>query len=278
MAAASASLPEQREPSIPQSARLGLGPLLSLGVVLARRGSLAVVSMIVSALTALGLCLFAFALARRGGDAPVDSMPIIASSALAWGGGFLQAVSVAASALRRDKAEGIRHLFVTRTTSLRGYVVARVGGLAAVLGLVVGGGTFLVSAVALLAAMNGQVALRTFHASLSAIVYAVAFAAVVAPIAFAALGARTRVSGYFYLLLVLVVPSILANMLSGPVPSELTELCAIPTALAALRSSIAPGSVDVFRFLRALVALAVFAGLGVFFVVRSSTRLEREDG
>ena len=90
--------------------RAGVAALLALGASLARRGPLALVSTAVSVLTALVLCAVAFAFARRGGDAPVQSMPILASSALAWGGGFLHAVAISAGALRRDRAEGIRHL------------------------------------------------------------------------------------------------------------------------------------------------------------------------
>jgi hypothetical protein len=248
--------------------RAGMASLLLLGATLARRGPLALVSMAVAVLTVLVLCALAFAFARRGGDAPVQSVPILASSALAWGGGFLHAVSVSAGALRRDRVEGVRHLFVSRTTSVHGYLLARVGGLAAVLAVVVGGGTLLVSLAALVGAMRVHAVARTLQSTFGAVVYALAFAAVIAPVAFAALGSRTRLSGYFALLLVLVVPEILSNALTGPLPSEVTELCAIPSALAALRSSISPGSVDPFRFLRAVVAVTIFAGVATFLVRR----------
>ena len=254
----------------------GAGALLALGATLARRGPLAVVSVAVSAVTALALCLLAFAFARRGGDAPVQSVPILASSAIAWGGGFLQAVAVAAGALRRDRAEGLRYLLVTRTTSVNGYVLARLGGLAAVLAVVVGGGTLVVSAAALVGATRLRVVGVTLHSTVAAALYALAFAAVIAPVAFAALGARGRASGYLYLLLVLVAPEILADALTGPLPSEVTELCAIPSALAALRSSIA-GPLDPLRLLRALVAIAIFAGVGAFLVRRDVLVAESED-
>ncbi|MDF2692117.1 MAG: hypothetical protein K0S65_500 [Labilithrix sp.] len=255
-----------------------LTPRIALGVTLARRGPLAVVSMAVSVLTALVLAVFAVGLARRGGDAPVGSVPLLASSAIVWGGGFLQAVAVSAGALRRDRTEGIRHLIVTRTTSLRGYLVARVGGLAAVLAAFAGGGTLFVGVVAILAAGQGHTVTRTLHSTFASLVYVVAFALVIAPVAFAALGARTRVSGYFFLLLILVVPEIVARTLNSTLPTEVTELCAIPSALAALRSSIAPGSVEPLRTLRALVALALFAGVAMFFVRRDLMVLEREGG
>ena len=103
---------------------------------------------------------------------------------------------------------------------------------------------------------------------MSAVVYALAFALVIAPVAFAALGARTRFSGYLVLLFLLVAPELVASALSGALPSEVTELVAIPSALAALRSSLAPGSVDLLRAIRALVALLVFAGLALALVRR----------
>ncbi|MBN9159875.1 MAG: hypothetical protein J0I07_02835 [Myxococcales bacterium] len=258
-------------------AHTGLAALLALGATLARRGVLTTVSMVVSALTALVLAILALAFARRGGDAPVASVPVLASSAIAWGGGFLQAVVVAMGALRRDRVEGIRHLFVMRTTSLRGYLVARVGGLAAVLAVVVGGGTLLVSALAIVAATQTQAVLRTVHTTLGALVFALAFAVVMAPVAFAALGARTRMSGYLVLLLFLVVPELVASTLAGALPSEVTELFAIPSALAALRSSLAPGSVEPVRFLRAFVALAIFTGIALALVRRDAAAVERED-
>ncbi len=258
-------------------AHTGLAALLALGATLARRGVLTVASMVVSALTALVLAVLAFAFARRGGDAPVASVPVLASSAIAWGGGFLQAVVVAIGALRRDRVEGIRHLFVMRTTSLRGYLVARVGGLAAVLAVVVGGGTLFVSVLAIVAATQTQAVLRTVHTTFGALVFALAFAMVMAPVAFAALGARTRISGYLVLLLFLVVPELVAGTLAGALPSEVTELFAIPSALAALRSSLAPGSVEPIRFLRALVALAIFTGIALALVRRDAAAVERED-
>lgn len=245
--------------------------------MLARRGPLAVVSMAVSVLTVLGLGVLALAFARRGGDAPVETLPVLTSSAIVWGGGFLQAVAVSAGALRRDRAEGIRHLLVARTTSQRGYLVARVGGLATVLAIVAGGGTLFVSAIAILGATRTHALAVTLQSALSSVVYAVAFAIVIAPVAFAALGARTRVSGYFFLLIILVVPEMLGSMLASVMPSEVIELCAIPSALAALRSSIAPGSFDAFRLVRALVALAVFATVAMVLVRRDVALVGRED-
>jgi hypothetical protein len=258
------------------SEKARLAPRMALGISLARRGPLAVVSMAISLMTTLTLAALALAFARRGGDAPVESIPLLASSALVWGGGFLQAVSVSAGALRRDRIEGIRHLLVTRTASLRGYLLARVGGLAAVLGVVLGSGTLFVGVVAILAATHVHAVTQTLHATLASLVYVIVFAIVIAPVAFASLGARTRISGYFFLLMILVVPELLVATLGKTLPNEVSELCAIPSALAAFRSAIAPGSVEPLRALRALLALAVFAGGAMVLVRRDLVVVGRE--
>jgi hypothetical protein len=275
--ASSVSVSSGRTGVAPSRRSVGLVALIALGMTLARRGPIAVVALSISALTIVVLCLVSATFARRGGDAPVHDVPLVASSLIAWGGGFVHAFSASASALRRDRASGIRHLFVTRTTSVRGYLVARIGGLAALLAAVIGGGTLLVGAVAILASTTSHALARTFQSTIAGFVFALAFAFVVTPIAFAALGARKRMSGYLFLLALLLVPEIIASSLTGPVPREVTELCALPSALAALRSALAPGTADAFRFVRALVALVVFAGVALFFVRRDIVLLEREE-
>jgi hypothetical protein len=235
-----------------------------------------VISLVVSAVTALAFVVLGVVLARRGPDAPVHDVPILASSALAWGGCFLHAFSASASVLRRDDATGIRHLFVGRTASLRGYLAARVGGLALVLGAVAAGGTLLAGAAAALAARSPAMVGRTLQATGAGVVFALAFGFVLAPIALAALGARKRLSGYFALLLLLIVPALLVSAIGDLVPTEASELCSVPTALAALRGALAPGTVDGLRVVRALAALLLFAMLGFFFVRREVILLELE--
>jgi len=254
-----------------------VGPLVAFGANLARRGIMVFIAMGISAVTAVVLALFAVVFAVRGGDAPIHDIPLLASSAIAWGGGFFQAFAVATHALRNDRAEGVRQLFVTRTTSLHGYVLARVGGLAAVLAIVVGGGTLLAGLVAILASTRMHTVPKTMQATVAALVFSLAFAAVVAPVAFAALGARNRVGGYVFLLGVVVFPELIANSLSGVLPPEVTEVLAIPSALAALRSSLAPGSVNGFRLVRALVALSIAATLALAWVRRDAMAIERPE-
>lgn len=257
--------------------RIRLPALLGLGAALARRGPMAIVSLAICALTIVVACTVAISFAGRGEGAPAHDVPIIASSALAWGGGFLLAFSAAASALQRDRAEGVRALFVTRTTSLRGYLLARVGGLAALLALVVAGGTALTGMSTILASLKLGALPIAMQASAAAVAYGFAFSFVVAPVAFAALGARTRIGGYFYLLIILVLPEALTTLLGRSLPSEFLEVCAIPSALAALRSSLAPGTTDFFRFVRAVIALFLFISASMLWIRRELARMEREE-
>lgn len=248
---------------------------VSLGASLARRGPAVIVALIVSALTAIAAAIIGFVLARRGTTAPADAVPILASSALAWGGGFLHAFSASAGALRRDRAEGIRQLFVTRTTSLDGYLFGRTVGLALVLAIVVGGGTLLAGLGALVGASGG--AGRTLQTTIASVVFALLFAVVLAPVSLAALGARTRTAGWAMIVVVLFVPELVTLTMREAFPSEVTELLAIPSALGAVRSALAPDTFDLFRALRALVALGAFTVVATFFLRRDALLLEHEE-
>lgn len=251
------------------------GPLLALGASLARRGLLARFAIGIGISTVVFACAIAISLGRRAGEAPVHTVPLLTSSALAWGAGFLLAFSSAAHALRRDRAEGIQHLLVARTTSLRAYVIARIGGLAAVMAVVVAGGTLLTGLVAIAASTHAGGLLRVLQATFAAFVFSLAFSAVIAPIAFAALGARSRVGGYFFLLFMVVLPELFVGLLSGLLPDALLEVLAIPSALAGLRFALAPGSFDALHAMRALVSIAVWILLASALVRRTVGQLDR---
>lgn len=238
---------------------------------------MSVIAMAFSVVTVVGFCVLAISYARRPEAGPIRSVPTLASSAIAWGGAFLQAVVVTMHAFTRDRTDGVVELFRARTTSLRGYLVARVAGLAALLAVFTGGGTLVVSAVSIAAAAQGGDALPTTKAALGAVVYGLAFALVISPIAFATLGPRSRGGGYLALLLVLIVPDLLSSKLDAVLPSGVAEVCAIPSALAALRASIGAGAFDGLRFLRALVALVTMAGVVLLFVQRAVGRLEGDE-
>jgi hypothetical protein len=269
---------EDQMPSPPQRrVSLGLVPLLWLGVMLARRGFVATASLALAGITVLGLAALGLGLAAEA-NAPLHTIPTLASSALAWGAGFVLAFSAATHALRRDRENGVRHLLEARSLGLGGYLFARVGGLAVLLALVVGGGTLLLGLIMTLAAARLGVVPRTLHATLAALCFALGYALVLAPVAYAALGARSRMGGYLSLLAVVVLPELVALILAGVLPEAIVEVMAIPSALGALRASLSPGTVDGFQLARAVVALAVFAVLASMLVLRSAVLLERERG
>ena len=252
-------------------------PVLRLGMSLARRGVLPVASIAICIVTALVLSVVAVLLAAKGPQSPAHDVPILASSALAWGGGFLLAFSAAAHALRRDRSEGIRGLFVARTTSLHGYLFGRVGGLALLIALVVAGGTLLCGLAAMGAAARAGAVPRILQATGAGIAFAIAFSAVVAPVAFAALGARSRLGGYLFLITVVSVPELLVMTMGSALPESVSDVMSIPSALSALRSSLAPGTLDVARTARAIVALSLVVAFATFLVRRDAIRIDQPE-
>ena len=244
--------------------------LLVLGMSLARRGILPVVSIAICISTTVALSLIAGVLTGRGPQSPAHDVPLLASSALAWGGGFLLAFAAAAHALRRDRAEGVRDLFVSRTTSLRGYLFARVGGLAMLIAICVAGGTLFCGLVGTAGAARAAGVPAMLQATGAGIVFSLAFAAVVAPVAFAALGARSRLGGYVFLIAVVTIPELIVAMMGASLPESVADVLSIPSALGALRTSLAPGTVDLWRTMRALVALSLVVAFAMFLVRRDA--------
>jgi hypothetical protein len=264
--------------AVPKSAgRTKTTTLLALGMSLARRGIMPVASLVICVATTIVCALITLVLALRGPQAPAHDVPLVASSVLAWGGGFLLAFSVAAHALRRDRKEGIRELFVSRTTSLRGYLLARVGGLAALIALCVGGGTLLCGLVGVAAASRLAGVPRMLQATGAGVVFSLAFAAVVAPVAFAALGARSRIGGYLFLVSVVVLPEAIVAMMGSALPESVSDVLSIPSALSALRSSLAPGTLELWRAARAVFALSLVVGLAMFLVRRDAILVDRPE-
>src|SRR5580692_7525046 len=176
--------------------------LLALGGALAVDGPLAKVSLGVGALIVLGGVVAVASVARGDHPERLASVPIVASSALAWGAGTLLAFATSAHAFRRDQQRGIRALVAARAGSDGEYLWARVSGLARVLAIVTTGGTLVLGLAAALAAGRGALALRTLGATGAGAAFSIAFAATLAPVGLATLGARSRVGGYFALLTV----------------------------------------------------------------------------
>lgn len=256
---------------------VGISSLLVLGMSLARRGSLPVASIVICIATAVVCALVTTILAARGPQSPAHDVPLIASGALAWGGGFLLAFAAAAHALRRDRAEGVRALFVSRTTSLRGYLLARVGGLGLLIALCVAGGTLFCGLVGLAGAARFAGVGRMLQATLAGMVFSLAFSAVVAPVAFAALGARSRIGGYLFLIAVVMIPEAIVALMGASLPESVADVLSIPSALGALRSAFSPGTVDLWRAMRAVVALSFVVAFAMFLVRRDAILVDEPE-
>jgi len=249
-------------------------PAVSLGVALARRGPLAIAAIAIGAVTTFAMIVAAFVVASRGGRSLLH-LPSVASSALAWGAGVLLAFAASARALRRDRDDGVRALWRARGGTAPSYLVGRVAGLVVVVAVVVAGGTLLAGVASTALAGRASVA-RVAASSAAALVYAVAFSATVAPVALAALGARSRIGGYFALLFVLVLPEMFARWTAHVLPYGWQELTSIPAALGALRSSLSPDSHDVPTALRAIVVLAAVSAIALAVVRTQIARVDSE--
>jgi hypothetical protein len=249
---------------------------LALCARLSVRGPLAWISLGIGALTVFGAIVVTLSVARQGANAPLASVPSVTSSALAWGAGALFAFAAAAKALRRDKEEGIRALLLARGGSTEAYALARVAGLALVLSLVLAGGTAAAGIVAALAAAKLGLAASALQATLASMAYALAFALVLAPVAVAALGARSRGGGYGRLLVVLVLPELFERWTARALPGAWRELVSIPSALGALRAALMPPGVDVARFFRAALVLAIVVAVAMLVVRREARRIGEE--
>jgi hypothetical protein len=243
--------------------RRGLG---GFGIFLARRGLVAAAAFVLSALTVVGFGVLAGVMAHKGSGDALPRVPLLASSALAFGVGVLAAFGVAVGAFQRDEREGVRALLVARGITPFGYVRLRVIGLGVLLRLLVGGGSLLVGIAALLLARSRHAALETLQATFAALVFGIAFSAVFAPVAMAALAPRTRLRGYLALLVVLVGPELLVPVLQRSISPSWLSLFSIPDALLGLRAALAPPGIDFAEAGRALLVLVVIALLAMAFV------------
>ena len=271
MAFASIAAPEA--PSQKARAR----ELLQLGASLARKGAMVGISIGIAVLTVLGAILLVASAADDGPAAPIAEICAGTSAALAWGAGVLIAFAASAQALRSDRTSGIRALLRARGTSSAAYALGRIGGLAVVLAIIVGGGSLIVGLVSAALASRIGLAGSALQATFASIAYSLAFAATLAPLAMAALGARTRAGGYVWLLLLLVLPELLLPWTSAFLPSAWREVASVPTALAAFRNALMPPSIDILRLVRAGAALALVALFCLALVRREMVRVDAEE-
>lgn len=231
-------------------------------MVLSARGPVAILAFGIAGATVLGALAVAAGLSQEP-LAPSAELVSLASSALAWGAGVAFAFAGASGSFARDRREGVTTLATLRGASSDHYALARTAGIGVWLAVLVGGGTLLVGLASAVTAPTGMAGLRILQGLGASLVYAAAFAVVLSLVAMAALAARARAGGYLALVGVLLVPELIAEgartATSGPWP----EVLSLPGALDALRGGLMPGSVDLFRTLRAAVALVVIGGLAL---------------
>ncbi len=240
---------------------LGLGSrgksLVGLGFFLARRGMMAVIGVALTLSCVVGFAGVAVVVMRRHRPEALPGVPLLGSTALAYGVGVLVAFAVSTRAFRRDEDDGVRALLAARGVSTNEYLAGRVAGLGAALAILVAGGSSLIGFAALLTARSRATALHTVQASVAAVAFSLAFAVTFAPVAMATLGARSRGGGYLALLAVLVLPDLAGPFLEPFVSARWLEVCSIPGALFALRTSLAPVGIDWLLLGRAVMALLV---------------------
>jgi hypothetical protein len=252
------------------------GGLVALGGALAWGGLTARISLGLGAAIVLFAMAASLVIARGAHSQELASVPLLTSSALAWGAGTLLAFGASVHAFRRDRQQGMRALLAARGRSDGEYLASRILGLTQILAALTAGGTVAAGAAASLAARSPSLAIRTIDCTGASVVFALAFAATLAPIALAALGARSRVGGYLALVAVLVIPEVLQNWSARVLPEGWAELTSIPGALMALRSSLLPDAFDALRFARAFAVLALLVVLSLLVVRRQLARFDRE--
>ena len=236
---------------------------LALGVRLAARGAMIKIVAVLALLTILGGLVVAISLASRGSGALSD-LPAAMARILAWGPALLAAIAASSRAFEEDRARGIRALLHARGGSVGAYAWTRALGLGFLLLAVVGGGTLLTGAVAIL---GSDATGRAFAVLAASLVYAISYAAILAPLSLAALGGRGRGVGAMGLLAILVVPDQLLRWTSRLLPDGWGNLLSVPSILSELRRSLGP-TFDLARFGRAAFAIAVALGV-VGFALRS---------
>jgi hypothetical protein len=227
-------------------------------VRLASRSGAAAIGFVLAGAGAVASAAAALVLrgaAERGGR-PSDALPIVASSAIAWGAGATLAFAASLRAFPRDKEEGIVALLRARGIGPSEYLWGRTAGLALVLAGAVGGGT-LVACLAFLLAMGPSG--HAVRATAGALAYAVAFALAIAPLALATLGGRSRPGGYLTFVAVLALPELLAPWTRHLVRWH--ELTSVEAALTAVRAGVRAPIVHGPELFRALALLCALAAL-----------------
>jgi hypothetical protein len=189
----------------------------------------------------------------------------------------LLAFAASVHAFRRDREDGIPALLRARGAAFGAYAWSRAYGLTLLLLIVVAGGTLASGLCATLVASRAGAAMRVAQGALAAFVYATAFAFTLGPLAVATLGNRSRAGGYFWLLMVLALPELLAPVTEGLVPPGFSELVSIPGALDALRAALMPPRLEPWRAVKALFVLTLVAFACAAVILRAARESQREE-
>jgi hypothetical protein len=244
--------------------------LVALGAWLATRSTGARAGLALTGAAGLGTAIAA--LASDAGRA--STLPLGASTVVAWTGGLLLAVAAASRAMGMDRDQGPLALIRARGVSSGEYVRGRVLGLVGVLALGVGGATLTATLAAIVTTRGAGPVLRL---GAGALAYALAFAATVGPVALATLAARTRVRSYLVFAAVMWLPMLCERWTSEVLPRHWRELTSIPAALAAVRTAVAFPAMAGAAGARAVAGLAAVVALSLL-VLASRARTRGPDG
>jgi hypothetical protein len=244
--------------------------LVVFGAWLATRSTAARAGLALTGAAGLGTAIAA--LASDPGRA--STLPLGASTVIAWTGGLLLAVAAASRAMGIDREQGPLALLRARGVSAGEYVRGRVLGLVGVLALAVGGATLASTLAAIVATRGTGPVLRL---GTGALAYALAFAATVGPVALATLAARTRVRGYLTFAAAMWLPMICERWTSEVLPRHWRELTSVPAALAAVRTAVAFPAIAGAAGARAVAGLAAVVALSLL-VLAARARTRGSDG
>ncbi len=241
---------------------------LALGIWLASRGGLVLVSLVLTALGALGSSAYVLAAPDRA----LAHLPTTAAFAMAWSTGITLAFAGALRAISRDWEEGVIALLRARGVRAQTYARDRAVGLVIVLASALGGATLVVGLAATCATSDPA---DTARVSLGAIVYALGFAATLGPVALATLGGESRTRGYLLLIAVLVVPELVAPWTVALLPRGWHELTSIPAALAAVMAGVDSPSTSSRSMVRAALGLSAVIAVSLAAIRARVPRVSR---
>jgi hypothetical protein len=180
------------------------------------------------------------------------------------------ALSAAAGAILKDRTDGIFDLVVSRTLSVRRYVLCRILGIALVLFGLVGGTSAFVGFVALLAPSDAHEVMLTMRSLVASLAFAGAFSLVMAAVTLSLSGGRTRGAGLARFLAVVVGPTLLFD---GPLSDSwgvFAKLLPLPSALASVHHALASsGPMKVSLFLGATAVLTIYFGVACWAIHRA---------